>query len=198
MSVTPRCFSAEVFRRGLRTFITSCDLDEDSFSTVCHHVPVHHFLSVVLQCHVVRCHSIDVCINHHWKLRCKPRWADMTKTSRIDHQLVLLSFPLLSQIFDFPAKMPSSAFTLRFVRLLVPTIRCLVSRVLSCLYSFDILHRIVSVLLSFLRNDCLSGFLFLSCHPSCPCRILLCLSHFGKLHRLPLALRRVCFRLKSS
>ena len=65
-------------------------------------------------------------------------------------------------------------------------------------HSFDILHRIVSVLLSFPRTLCLSGFLFLSCHPSCPCRISLCLSLFDRLHRLPLNLRRVCFRLKSS
>ena len=70
------------------------DLDQDSFSRSSSRA--HHFLSVVLQCHVVRCHSIDVCRTHHWKLRCKPRWADMSKTSRIDHQLVLLSFPLLS------------------------------------------------------------------------------------------------------
>ena len=70
------------------------DLDQDSFFTIRHHVPVQHFLSVVLQYHVVRCHTIDICRTHHWKLRCKPRWADMSKTSRIDHQLVLLSFPL--------------------------------------------------------------------------------------------------------
>ena len=58
-----------------------------------------YILSVVLQCHViVRCHSFNVCGTHHWKLRCKPGWADMTKTSRIDPQFVLLSFPLLSQI----------------------------------------------------------------------------------------------------
>ena len=59
-------------------------------------------------------------------------------------------------------------------------------------HSFDILHRIVSVLLSFLRNHCLSGFLFLSWHPSCPCRIFLCLSLFKRRHRLPLNLHREC------
>ena len=58
-------------------------------------------------------------------------------------------------------------------------------------------HGLNSVVI-FLRNLCLSGFLFLSYHPSCPCRISLCLSLFGRLHRLPLNLRRVCFRLKSS
>ena len=68
-----------------------CDLDQNSFTAVCHHMSINHFLSVVLQCHVVRCHSFDVCRPHHWKLRCKPGWADMFKTSRIDHQLVLLS-----------------------------------------------------------------------------------------------------------
>ena len=88
-----------------------CDLDPDSFSTVRHHVPVHHFLSVELQCHVVRCHSFDVCgthhcvcRTHHWKLRRKPGWADMPKTSRIDHQLVLLSLigRLISPIHRVP------------------------------------------------------------------------------------------------
>ena len=49
---------------------------------------VRHHMSVVLQCHVVRCHSFNVCRTHHW---CKPGWADMSKTSSIDHQLVLLS-----------------------------------------------------------------------------------------------------------
>ena len=34
--------------------------------------------------------------------------------------------------------------------------------------SFDILHRIVGVLLSFIRNLCLSGFVFLSYHPFLP------------------------------
>ena len=77
-----------------------CDLDQDSFSTVRHHVPVHHFLSVVLQCHVVRCNSLASTFVELTVGNCgaKPRRADMTKTSRIDHQLVLLSFPFLSQI----------------------------------------------------------------------------------------------------
>ena len=69
-----------------------CHLDQNSSTALCHHVSVNHFLSVVLQCHLVRYHSFDVCRTHHWKLRCKPRWADVSKTSRIDHQLVLLSF----------------------------------------------------------------------------------------------------------
>ena len=69
-----------------------CDLDQDSFSTVRHHVLV---LAVP---RVVRCHSSDVCTTHHWKLRCKLRWVDTPKTPRIDHQLALLGLPLLSQI----------------------------------------------------------------------------------------------------
>ena len=97
MIVTPRCFSAEVLRRGLRTFTPNVMWITIRFPLP-HHLPVHHFLSVVLQCHVVRRHSIEICGTHHWKLRCKPRWADMTKTSRVDHQLVLLGFPLLSLI----------------------------------------------------------------------------------------------------
>ena len=84
MIVAPRCFSAEVLRRGLRTLITSNVIWIKSRSTaVRHHMCANHFLSVVLQCHVVRCHSFDVCRTHHWKLRCIPRWADMSKTSRI-------------------------------------------------------------------------------------------------------------------
>ena len=126
MIVTPRCFGAEVLRRGLRTFITSHVVwTKDSFPTVCHHVPVHHSLSVVLQCHVVRCHSFDVCRTHHWKLRCKPGWADMSKTSRIDHQLVLLSFllrlifpihraPTFLAVFQRNIQSPSSAHPIVF------------------------------------------------------------------------------------
>ena len=99
MIVTPRCFSAEVLRRGLRTFITSNVIwIKIRFPLFVITNPYTSFLSLVLQCHVVRCQSVDVCRTHHWKLRCKPWWADMSKTSRIDQQLVLLSFPLLSQI----------------------------------------------------------------------------------------------------
>ena len=95
-----QCRSAQ--ERFAHVHHVKCDMDQNSFSTVRHHVPVHHFLSVVLQCHVVRCHSFDVCRTHHWKLRCKPGWADMSKTSGIDHQLVLFSFPLLSRKTDLP------------------------------------------------------------------------------------------------
>ena len=56
-----------------------CDLDQNSSTAVCHHTSVNHFLSEVLQCHVARCQSFDVCRTHHWKLRCKPGWADMSK-----------------------------------------------------------------------------------------------------------------------
>ena len=68
-----------------------CDQDQNSSTAVRHHTSINHFLSTVLQCHVVRCHSFNVCGTHHWKLRCKPGWTDMSKTSRMDHQLVLLS-----------------------------------------------------------------------------------------------------------
>ena len=53
---------------------------------------VNLFLSVVLQCHVVCC--LNVYGTHLWKLRSKPGWADMSKTSRIDHQLMLLSLAI--------------------------------------------------------------------------------------------------------
>ena len=103
-----QCRSAQ--ERFAHVHHVKCDLDRNSSSTVRHHVPVHHYLSVVLQCHVVRCHIVDVCRTHHWKFRCKPRRADMSKTSRIDHQVVLLSFPLLSRIGD-KTDLPNSQCT---------------------------------------------------------------------------------------
>ena len=81
-----------------------CDLDQNSSTAVRHHMSVNHFLSIVLQCHVVRCHNFDVCRTFHWKLRCKPWWADMSKSSRIDHQLVLLSL-------DWKTDLPNSPST---------------------------------------------------------------------------------------
>ena len=69
MIVTPRRFSAEVLRRGLRTFITSnviwIKIRFPLFVTTC---PYPTFLCVVLQCHVVRCHSVDVCRTHHLEI----------------------------------------------------------------------------------------------------------------------------------
>ena len=73
------------------------DLDQNSSTDVRHHMSVNHCLSEVLQCHGALCRSFDVYRTHHRKLRCKPWWADMSETSRIDHQLVLLSFTLLSR-----------------------------------------------------------------------------------------------------
>ena len=58
--------------------------------------------------------------------------------------------------------------------------------------SFDTHLRSASALLSFHRNLHLSGFLFLSCHPSCPCRIFLCLSLSWRWRRSPSGLHRVC------
>ena len=87
-----QCRSAQ--ERFAHLHHAKCDLDQNSSTAVRHNVYVNHFLSVALQCHVVRCHSIDVCRTHNWKLRCKPGWADMSKSSRIDHQLVLLSLPI--------------------------------------------------------------------------------------------------------
>ena len=95
MIVTPRCFSAEVLRRGFsHVHHVKCDLDQNSSTAVRHHMSVNHFLSVVFA--VPRC-SLPQFLRlrtHHWKLRCKPWWADMSKTHRIDHQLVILSFPI--------------------------------------------------------------------------------------------------------
>ena len=89
-ATTFQCRSAQ--ERFAHVHHVKCDLDQNSSTAVRHHMSVNHFLSVVLQCHVACCHSFDVCRTHHGKLRCKPGWADMSKTSRIDHQLVLLSF----------------------------------------------------------------------------------------------------------
>ena len=97
-----QCRSAQ--ERFAQVHHVKCDLDQNSSTAVCHHMSVNHFLSAELQCHVVRCHSFNVCRAHHWRLRCKPKWANMCKTSRIDHQLVLLSFPsrLISPIHRVP------------------------------------------------------------------------------------------------
>ena len=70
------------------------DLDQNSSTSVRRHMSVNHFLSVVLQWHVVCCHSLNVCGTHHSEFRCKPWWTDMSKTSRIDHQIVLLSLAI--------------------------------------------------------------------------------------------------------
>ena len=156
----------------------------------------------------------------------------MSKTSRIDHQLVLLSFPFGSRMVTrliFPIhRVPTflAVFQREYPR--VPHLRlqfgccvnvfgvtftdfvsleistflspflCLEFLAATCtnneqltFRNFETHPRIVSVLLSFRRNLCLSGFLFLSCNPSCPCPIFLCRSLSGRLHRLPLNLRRV-------
>ena len=132
MIVTPRRFSAEVLRRGWRTLITSTviwiKIRPPLFVITCSQtICCPQCCSATL--FDVRCHSLHVCRTHHWKWRCKPGWADMSKTSRIDHQLVLLSFPILSLIgtrlifpihrvqtfllisvtldFDFPEPLPS-------------------------------------------------------------------------------------------
>ena len=95
MIVTPRRFSAEVLRRGLRTLITSNVIWIKILSAaVRRHMSVNHFLAVVLLFHVVSCHSLNVCGTHNWELRCKQGWTDMSVTSRIDHQLVLLSLAI--------------------------------------------------------------------------------------------------------
>ena len=67
-----QCRSAQ--ERFAHVHHVNCDLDQDSFSTVRHHVPVHHFLSVVLQCHVVRCHSVDVGNWKKWELETHKSW----------------------------------------------------------------------------------------------------------------------------
>ena len=94
MIVTFQCRSAQ--ERFAHAHHVKCDLHQNSSSAVRRHVSANHFFvhSVALQCHVVRCHSLNVCRTHHWKLRCKPGWADMSITSRIDHQLVLFSLSI--------------------------------------------------------------------------------------------------------
>ena len=68
-ATTFQCRSAQ--ERFVHVHHVKCDLDQNSSAAVRHHTSVNHFLSVVLQCHVVRCHSFNVCRTHHWKLRCK-------------------------------------------------------------------------------------------------------------------------------
>ena len=74
--------------RFAHTHHVKCDLDQNSSATVRRHVPVHHFLSVVLQCHVVRCHCLDVCRTHHWKLRCENvRNIKHRSSTRVPHRV---------------------------------------------------------------------------------------------------------------
>ena len=77
LCTTCQCRSAQ--KRFAHVHHVKSDLHQDSSTAVRHHMSINHFLSVVLQCHVVRCHSFNVCRTHHWKLRCKPGWADTSK-----------------------------------------------------------------------------------------------------------------------
>ena len=175
-------------RRGLRTLITSNVIQiKIHLPAVRRHMSVNHFLSIVLQCHVVRCHCLDICRTHHRELRCKPGRTDMSKTSRIDHQLVLLGLAI-GLIFPVHRVQVSSTCLLLSLSLISVTLdfdfrssACTNNQMLcvSTVRSFDTHPRSASALLSFHRNLCLSGFLFLSFHPSCPSRIFLCLSFFG-------------------
>ena len=132
-----QCRSAQ--ERFAHVHHVKCDLDQNSFSTVSHHVSVHHFLSVLLQCHVVRCHSFNVCRTHHWKLRCKPRRADMSKTSRIDHQLVLLRFPV--SLIDVSCCLPAKISRVPHLRIQSCSLEINLAAVLTCLMSK--FHRLV-------------------------------------------------------
>ena len=69
-----KCRSAQ--ERFAHAHHVKCDQDQNSSTAVRHHMSVNHFLSVALQCHVVRFHSFDVCRTHNWKLRCNPGWTD--------------------------------------------------------------------------------------------------------------------------
>ena len=73
-----------------------------------HHVSVNHFfiLSAVLQCHVVRSHSFNVEVTVG---NCGAKWADMSKTSRIDHVLLsLIGTRLIFPIHRVPTLLTSS------------------------------------------------------------------------------------------
>ena len=72
---------------------------------------------------------------------------------------------------------------------IVPTISSFVS-IRSTVQTFTLESRVLCCRFSV---TCPSGFLLHSCHLSCPCRIFLCLSLFGRQHRLPLNLHRLCF-----
>ena len=92
MIVTPRRLSGDVLRSGFsHTHYAKCDLYHNLSATACRHVSVHHFLTIMLQCHVVCSHCFDIRSTHHWELWCEPQWANMPKASRIDHQLVGIS-----------------------------------------------------------------------------------------------------------
>ena len=70
-ATTFQCRSAQ--ERFAHAHHVKCDLDQNS-STRCSSSRVRQpFFVHMLQCHVVRCHSLNVCRTHHWKLRCKTR-----------------------------------------------------------------------------------------------------------------------------
>ena len=173
MIVTPRCFSAEVLRRRLRTFITSnviwikilfplivvtCPYTLFAATASTKNSPLEIAVQPMVGRHVQN-------IQNRSSTRA-PQSSNQTDLPNSQCADVSCCIPVNISSTDFChlgfRLSRALAFALRFVRLLVPTIRYFV----SILSSFDIHHRIVSVLLSFLRNLCLSGFLFLSCHPS--------------------------------
>ena len=51
--------------RSAHSHRVKCGLDQNSFSTVRHHVSENYFLSIMLQCHVVCCHCLNMCRTHH-------------------------------------------------------------------------------------------------------------------------------------
>ena len=59
-----QCRSAQ--ERFAHAHHVKCDLDQNSSAAVRHPVSTYHFLSIVLQCRVVRCHRLDSCRTHHW------------------------------------------------------------------------------------------------------------------------------------
>ena len=78
-----------------------CDLDQNSSTAVRHHMTVNDFLFVVLQCHVVRCHSFDVCRTHH---------AVQTRVGRRVQNIQNRSSTRVPQ-FDWKTDLPNSPCT---------------------------------------------------------------------------------------
>ena len=125
-----------------------CDLDQDLFSTVRDHVPVQQTLFVrsvaVLRVFAATASTfVELTIGNCGS---EPGWADMSKTSRIDHQLVLLSFPIRlifpnSQCTDVSCCLPAKISRVPHLRIQSCSLEINFVAVLTCLVSK--FHRLV-------------------------------------------------------
>ena len=253
MIVTPRCFSAEVLRRGLRTFITSNVIwIKIRFPLFVITLPVHHFLSVVLAVSTLFAATastfveltIGDCGANHDGQTCPKHpesiinscssvlFQDWSSQFSVYRRFLLSSseniqspssahpivftwdkFGCCADVFEFGHQSSTClllSLSLIFLSPWISTVPCLYLEICSstctnnqmlCVHtfhSFDILHRIVSVLLLFLRNLCLSGFFSFLATFLALAGFFLAFFFLGVCIDFHWIFVRVCFWLKSS